>query len=57
VFIDGVAVPDTKWVGDGALLAKKGAALKAMCPKGQTVEITVVNGDDGGVSAPAPYTR
>jgi hypothetical protein len=50
-------VPTTKFKNSGKLVAKKGAALKAMIPAGVTVEITVLNTDDGGLSAPFPFTR
>jgi|GEM_PF-5815204 len=33
----------------------KGLALRALCPKGQTVQITVTN-TDGGISAPFSFT-
>ena len=39
------------------MVAKKGDPLKAMLPAGQTVQITVTNNDDGGVSAPYAFTR
>ena len=41
----------------GILVKAKGAGLKAMVPKGVTVQVTVVNNDDGGVSVSFPYTR
>ena len=57
VKIDGVEAPSTQYKHSGLVLAKGGAALKAMVPKGVTVLVTVVNNDDGGVSAPASYRR
>lgn len=54
--IDGTAVPATQWKSITKAIAMKGSALKAMCPNGQTVQITVTNTDDGGVSAPYPFT-
>jgi hypothetical protein len=36
--------------------ASGGSALKALVPKGQTVQITVTNNDDGGVSAPFSFS-
>lgn len=57
VKIGGVAVPATQYKGATLLVAKGGAALKAMVPKGVPVAITVTNTDDGGVSAPFGYTR
>lgn len=38
-------------------IVAKGTDLKAACPKGTTVQITVTNTDDGGTSAPVPFTR
>ena len=57
VKIDGQSVPQTIWKNSALLLAKGGAALKAMAPKGTTVSITVTNNDDGGVSGPYPFSR
>ncbi|MGC8723272.1 MAG: PKD domain-containing protein [Acidobacteriota bacterium] len=55
VLIDGVAVPATYKSGT-VLIAKKGAALKAMVPKGVAVCVTVTN--PGGLqSACFSYTR
>lgn len=56
VQVNGVAVPQTKFKSYSFLVAKKGAALKAMCPKGVTVTITVRN-PDGSVSNEFNYTR
>lgn len=56
VKINGATVPITTYKDSTYVVAKKGAALKAMCPKGVTVNITVEN-PDGGVSAAFPYTR
>lgn len=55
--VDGQAVPQTSYKSAGKVIAMKGAALKALCPKGQTVAITVTNNDDGSVSAPFSFTR
>jgi len=54
--INGVAVPETQFKS-ATLIKAKGSALKTMLPKGVTVLITVVNNDDGGISAAFPYTR
>ena len=56
VKINGSAVPQTLYKNSGLVLAKKGAALKALVPKGTTVQVTVTNNDDGGVSAPFSFT-
>ncbi|MCX7830454.1 MAG: PKD domain-containing protein [Acidobacteria bacterium] len=56
VKINNVAVPTTTYKDSTLVVAKKGAALKAMCPKGTAVTITVHN-TDGGVSAGFTYTR
>ena len=56
VKINGVNVPDQKVKGATQIVAKKGASLKAMCPKGVAVLVTVEN-TDGGVSAAYSYTR
>lgn len=56
VYIDGVKVPTTTYKDSTHVVAKKGAALKAMCPKGTPVKITVKN-TDGGVSNEFTYTR
>ena len=57
VKINGVAAPyATTYKNSTYLVAKKGAALKALCPKGVTVLVTVEN-TDGGVSAAYSYTR
>jgi hypothetical protein len=37
--------------------AAAGAALQALPPKEQAVQTTVVNNDDGSVSAPFGFTR
>jgi PKD repeat protein len=57
VRINGSPAPSTAWKSDGKIVAKGGSALKAMTPKGVPVEVTVVNLDDGGVSAPVTFTR
>jgi hypothetical protein len=54
--VDGQAVPLTQYKS-ATLIKAKGSGLKAMLPKGVTVLITVVNNDDGGISAAFPYTR
>lgn len=56
VLINGIAVPSTKFKSSYYLVAKKGAALKAMVPKGVTVTITVKN-PDGSQSNEFYYTR
>ena len=55
VKVGGVAVPQTVFKSAYLLLAK-GNGLKAMVPKGVTVQITVVSAD-GRSSAPFPFTR
>lgn len=55
VYINGVAVPQTKYKSASKLVAK-GAALKAMVPKGVTVQITVKN-PDGTFSEPYAFQR
>ncbi len=55
--IDGVPVPETKYKNGTKVVAKRGSSLKAMVPKGQTVQITITNNDDGGTSAAFSYTR
>jgi PKD repeat protein len=57
VRVNGTAVPQTQFVAATKLKATGGSPLKAMLPKGQAVQITVLNSDDGGVSAPFSYTR
>jgi PKD repeat protein len=54
--INGAMVPTTKWKSNTQVNAK-GSGLKSMVPKGVTVQITVTNNDDGGVSAAYAYTR
>lgn len=55
--INGAAVPSTVYLSATSLEAQGGNTLKAMVPKGQTVQVTVTNNDDGGVSAPFSYKR
>jgi hypothetical protein len=57
VKINGTVVPTTVYRSATSVEAQKGAALKAMVPKGQAVQVTVTNNDDGGVSQPFSYTR
>ena len=57
ILIDGTPVPTTVYKGAAKLQAKGGAALKAMVPKGTTVQIKVKNVDDGGLSAGYTFTR
>jgi hypothetical protein len=45
IYIDGVPVPITVYKAGTLLVAKGGAALKAMVPRGQWVTISVVNPD------------
>jgi len=56
VKINGTAVPFETFKDSTHVVAKKGSALKNMCPKGTAVQITVVN-PDGGISNQFPYTR
>jgi hypothetical protein len=55
--VNNVAVPQTTFKNSTKVVAKKGHDLKDLVPKGQTVQITVVNNDDGGVSAPFSFTK
>jgi len=57
VLVNGTPVPETRRRSDTELVARGGAALKALLPKGQAVSLTVLNPDDGGTSAPLPFTR
>jgi photosystem II stability/assembly factor-like uncharacterized protein len=57
ILIDGTPAPVTVYKRESTLVAKGGAALKAMVPKGKTVQITVENEDDGGLSEPFPFRR
>lgn len=57
VRVNGIAVPTTAWKSSVQVIAKKGSALKLLLPAGQTVQITITNNDDGGVSAPYAFTR
>lgn len=54
--INGSAAPQTQFKSSTVVQAGGGAALKAMVPKGQTVQITVTNNDDGGVSTPFNFS-
>lgn len=56
VHINGNPVPSTKFKSSTKVVAKKGATLKAMCPKGVTVKVTVQN-PDGSTSNEYNYTR
>ena len=56
VLINDVQVPSTKFKSSNYLIAKKGADLKALVPKGVTVKIKVKN-PDGTLSNEYPYTR
>ncbi|MGA9751410.1 MAG: PKD domain-containing protein [Acidobacteriota bacterium] len=56
VKVNGASVPLSQYKSPSLVVAKKGAALKAMVPKGVSVQITVTNNDDGGVSAPFSFT-
>ena len=57
VYIDGVPVPQVTYKNATKLVAKGGSSLKAMVPKGVTVQVTVKNNDDGGMSNVYPFTR
>ena len=57
ILIGGKPVPMTVFKRDTSLVAKGGAALKAMVPKGKTVQITVENPDDYGLSEPFLFKR
>ena len=50
-------MPSTQYKSSTLVVAKGGAALKAMVPAGVAVQVTVANQDDGGVSEPFSYTR
>lgn len=56
ILINGLTVPITKYKSPSYLVAKKGASLKAMVPKGVTVKIKVRN-PDGSESNEYSYTR
>jgi PKD repeat protein len=56
VYIGTTKVATTTYKDSSHVVAKKGASLKALCPKGTQVMITVKN-PDGGVSNEFPYTR
>ena len=56
ILVDGASVPVTAFRSASYLIAKKGAALKAMIPKGVPVLISVRN-PDGTVSNEVGYTR
>ena len=55
VVIDGKDVPKTAFKGP-AMVVAKGTGLKAMVPKGMTVQVSVMN-PSGTASAPFPFTR
>lgn len=57
VLINDAPAPATVWKSGAKLIAEKGAALKAMAPAGQMVQVRVLNNDDGGLSAPYSFTR
>jgi len=54
--INGQAVQETQYKS-ATLIKAKGSNLKTLLPKGVTVQVTVENNDDGGVSVAFPYTR
>ena len=54
--INGTAVPQTIFESGTQVSAIGGSGLRAMIPKGVTVEIQVLN-PDGGRSAPIPFKR
>jgi hypothetical protein len=54
--ISGQPVQETQYKSAN-LIKAKGSNLKTLLPKGVMVQITVVNNDDGGISAAFPYTR
>lgn len=56
VKINGQPIPQTAYKSSAKLLAKGGATLKAMLPKGTSVCVTVEN-PDGGFSECYAYTR
>jgi hypothetical protein len=56
VKVNGTDVPQTVFKSATSLQAKGGSALKALLPKGVPAQITVVNNDDGGVSAAFTFT-
>jgi hypothetical protein len=56
VFVNGTQIRWVSHVSESALTAGKGAELKALFPKRQTVPVVVVN-PDGGPSAPLNVTR
>lgn len=56
VLIEGVEVPSTKYKSSNLLIAKKGASLKTMVPKGVPVRVIVKN-PDGSVSNEYVFVR
>lgn len=56
VNVSGTPVPQTTFKSGSQILAGSGAALKALVPKGRTVQLTVTNTDDGGVSQPVSFS-
>ena len=54
--INGQPAPKSVFVYDNEVVAKGGAKLKKMLPKGQVVQVTVTN-PDGQTSNPYPFTR
>ncbi len=57
IMVNNQPVPETAFKNSTKIIAKKGSALKDLVPKGVPVQITVVNNDDGGVSAPFSFTK
>jgi hypothetical protein len=57
VQVNGIPVPESVYKSATRVVAKGGASLKAMLPKGVPVRVTVTNLDDGGVSAAYTFTR
>ena len=55
VKINGKEVPSTVYKSNSLLVLKKGSTLKALCPKGVAVQLTVFN-PDGCVSSPFPFS-
>lgn len=56
IYINGVRTPGVAYKSGSLMVAKGGAALKAMCPAGQPVCVTVVN-PNGGTTPCYMYAR
>ncbi|MGC8723735.1 MAG: hypothetical protein ACP5VF_07660, partial [Acidobacteriota bacterium] len=57
VSINGQLVPEASWKDGSKIIAKGGAVLKTMLPKGVPVQITVTNKDTLITSQPFTFQR